>query len=703
MTPTGEINDNNFSKPIRYLRGIGPQRAEIFQKLGISTIGDLLHFYPRRYEDRSLFCSIKDIQPGNMVTIRGHVLSLNLKRIPRMPIFEMLIGDDSGFIHAAWFNQVYLKRQFKTGDQVILHGKADLFNKRLQLSNPDYEKLTGTSEDTIHTGRIVPVYPLTEGLGQRGLRRAAKLLLDDHHHAIEDDLPGKLRAKLGLMERKESVRNIHFPDSLELLAKAKERLIFEEFFIFELALLKRIHAERNVLKAYPLPPHDDLLGEFRKTVPFTLTGSQEQVIREIAFDLAKASPMRRLLQGDVGSGKTVVAAFLIIVAAKAGLQSALMAPTEVLAEQHYETLSKLLAPFQVRIALLTGSIAENEKNEILADLRNHRKDVIVGTHALIQDGVRFAKLGFVVIDEQHKFGVRQRAKLLAGNMKPHLLVMTATPIPRTLGLTLYGDLDISVLTELPAGRRPIRTFWIVKDREKEILGHLREKAADNEQSYIIFPIIDETQNADLLAAKKEYERLSRDDLKGLSVGLIHGRMDKQERDRVMKDFRENKTKVLVATSVIEVGIDNPNATLMVIEHAERFGLSQLHQLRGRIGRGRKDSVCFLFGEPTTDEGKKRLRILTKTQDGFVIAEEDLRLRGPGNFLGTRQSGEPFFKIGDIVEDAQTLILARKEALSFLESDPSFHEAPRLLRAVEKETAALQSLERTDGETKEEGG
>ncbi|HNV87194.1 MAG TPA: ATP-dependent DNA helicase RecG, partial [Candidatus Omnitrophota bacterium] len=529
-----------------------------------------------------------------------------------------------------------------------------------------------------------------------------KQLLDAHLHEIEEPLPESLLTQLGLMNRRDAFRNIHFPESFETLAKARERLVFEEFFIFELALIQKIQHERRKMRSPAMLLGKETLSQFEASLPFRMTESQQRVCREILNDLGTEVPMRRLLQGEVGSGKTVIAAFSLLLAAGNNFQGALMAPTEVLAEQHYETLVRLLAPFGLKIALLTGSIRENERSELLADLRNQRIHIAVGTHALIQESVKFANLGLVVIDEQHKFGVRQRAKLLASERKPHLLVMTATPIPRTLGLTLYGDLDISTLKELPAGRKPVKTFWIAHEKEKEILRHVREHTRDGSQAYIVFPIIDETEKADLLAATKEYERLCREDFAGLPVGLVHGRMIKSDRDTVMKNFRDRSVKILVATSVIEVGIDNPNATLMVVEHAERFGLSQLHQLRGRIGRGEKESFCFLFGEPSSDEGKRRLRILTKLQDGFAIAEEDLKLRGPGDFLGTRQSGTPFFRLADLLADAEMLRQARIEATQLLGKDPGLKNTPLLHYFVQKESLSLspQEASRSDPKPKD---
>lgn len=655
-----------LERAIRYLKGVGPKRSEALRRLGIETVEDLLYFFPRTFQDRSFFVPMKDIQPGNLVTVKGAILSVGLRRIKRMTIVEMALGDETGLIYASWFNQPYLKRQFHVGDLVILSGKADLYHGRLQLNSPDYEIMSRSQEDTIHTGRIVPIYPLTEGLGQRGIRRAVKELLDDHLSEVSDYLPSSVREKLGLLDLQEAIQNIHFPESHETLEKARKRLVFDEFFIFELVLLAKINRDRRLSKAYSFYDFETVSSEFEKNLPFELTGSQKEVIREIAKDVAQDSPMRRLLQGDVGSGKTVVAGFLLLWAQRNHLQSVLMAPTEVLAEQHYQTLCHLLASCKVKIVLLTGSIQASERGEVLSDLRNHGADIAVGTHALIQDSIQFAKLGAVVIDEQHKFGVRQRAHLLAGSIKPHLLVMTATPIPRTLGLTLYGDLDISTIKELPSGRKPIQTYWITRSREEEILRHVREKVTKGEQAYLIFPLIEETEKMDLLAATKGYENLKQGIFRDVPIGLIHGRLSRWDKERVMKDFKEGRIQLLVSTSLVEVGIDNPNATLMIIEHAERFGLSQLHQLRGRIGRGVRESFCFLFGDPPTEEGKRRLRILTKTTDGFKIAEEDLMLRGPGDFLGTRQSGIPWFKIGDLVRDMNLLQLARKEALSWIE-------------------------------------
>jgi ATP-dependent DNA helicase RecG len=679
-----------LERPIRYLRGMGPKRSEALLRLGVQSVEDLFYFFPRRHEDRSRFVPIHEIQPGNHATVKGEVLTMSLRRIKRMTIFEMAVGDDSGFLRATWFNQPYLKEQFQVGDTLILSGKVELYRGRLQMNAPDYESLSDSADDTIHSGRIVPIYPLTEGLGQRALRRALKELVDGYLEHVEEYMPRPVLERMNLHGLRDAIRNIHFPESLESYEKARERLIFDEFFLFEIAILSRLRRDRKLFTAYPLGGFEETLETYEKTLPFDLTAGQRAAAREIAQDLAGRVPMRRLLEGDVGSGKTVVAGFFLMLAARNGLQSVLMAPTEVLAEQHYETISRFLSSFGLKVAFLTGNVQGNERGEILADLRNHKISVAVGTHALIQEGIRFAKLGLVVIDEQHRFGVRQRAALLSGEVKPHLLVMTATPIPRTLGLTLYGDLEISTIDELPRGRKPVKTFWITRAREEEILRHVRDKASSGEQAYIIYPIIEETENLDLVAATQGYEKLKSGIFEALPVGLIHGRTAKWDRDRIMRDFRDGRIRVLVATSLVEVGIDNPNATLMVIEHAERFGLSQLHQLRGRIGRGEKESYCFLFGDPTTEEGKRRLRILAKTTDGFKIAEEDLRLRGPGDFLGTRQSGLPFFKIADLLRDVTLLKAARREAVALLKQHEGTGLPELLKQKVERATQIYDS-------------
>ncbi|MBI3999950.1 MAG: ATP-dependent DNA helicase RecG [Candidatus Omnitrophica bacterium] len=669
-------------KSARFIRGIGPKRFEALNRLGVQSIRDLCYFFPRRYEDRAHFQSIAHIQPGEDATIRCEVITLGVRSLKKMSVLEMIVGDSTGMLTAIWFNQPYLQNQFKTGDQIILSGKIERYHDRFQLSSPEYERIQEGEAEAIHTGRITPIYPLSEGLAQRSLRTAMKEVADHYvPKEVTEFLPESIRESCSLTNLPEAVQAMHFPDSFELLESARRRIVFDEFFLFELLLFSRIRAIQ--LKERSIPFRDDLLkrfNEFKSQLPFELTQGQKNAIHEILENVSSEIPMNRLLQGEVGSGKTMVAAFFLYLAAKNNLQAALLVPTEILAEQHDQNLSAMLRRLGVSTALLTGSLESEEREAVLAQIASAATSVVIGTHALLQEDVRFKNLGLVVIDEQHRFGVMQRAKLILRKPRPHLLVMTATPIPRTLGLTLYGDLDISTIHELPKGRKEIKTYWINQNKETDVLEHIKKEVLEqNEQAYILFPIIEEMDRSffsadnqeqySLSAATKEYERLKKGIFKNIPIGLVHGRLSKKERDLVMQNFYKGKIKILVATSVIEVGVDNPNVTYMVIENAERFGLSQLHQMRGRIGRGQKEATCFLFGNPTTEEGKKRLRILTKTQDGFSIAEEDLLIRGPGEFFGTKQSGLPLFRIADLIRDSALLTLARKEAKKIVDEDP----------------------------------
>ncbi|MBI4358887.1 MAG: ATP-dependent DNA helicase RecG [Candidatus Omnitrophica bacterium] len=669
-------------KSARFIKGIGPKRFEALNRLGIQTIRDLCYFFPRRHEDRTSFLPIAEVDRGKDVTIRCQVLALGVRPLKQVSLFEMVVGDQTGTLQAVWFNQPYLKNQFKVGDQIILSGKAERYQNRLQLSSPDYERVQEGEAEGIHAGRITPIYPLSEGLAQRSLRAAMKEVVDHYVSGeIKEFLPEEIRRKHGLMELAVSIKAMHFPEELPLLEAARKRIIFDEFFIFELILLSKIRSIQLKERARPFKNDLDLLSKFSDVLPFQLTQDQAKAINEIFSDVTKEVPMNRLLQGEVGSGKTMVAAFFLYLAVQSGLQGALLVPTEILAEQHFQNLGSLLNSLGVSVALLTGSTEEENRHQILLGIQEGTICILIGTHALLQEDVQFKSLGFVVIDEQHRFGVRQRAKLMLRSPRPHLLVMTATPIPRTLGLTLYGDLDISTLRELPKGRKKIKTYWVDRNKEKEILETIRLRVQEaNEQAYILFPLVDELDRFNhqpnlheqytVSAATKEYERLRKGIFRNVSIGLVHGRLNKKERDQVMQGFYKGGIKILVATSVIEVGVDNPHVTFMVIENAERFGLSQLHQMRGRIGRGEKEAVCFLFGHPTTEEAGKRLEILTKTDDGFVIAEEDLILRGPGDFFGTKQSGFPFFQSADLIRDAEMLTVARNEAKHLLDQDPS---------------------------------
>lgn len=681
MTNTSEVD---ILKPVRYLKGIGPKKYELLKKLGIETVRDLYYYFPRRYEDRSSFQKISEFKIGSFVSFRATVVSVTLKSLKRLQLIEVWLKDESGIIPALWFNQPYLKNVLQPGQQLILSGKVDHYRNSLQMTSPEYEILDSLDNETIHTGRITPIYPLTEGLFQRSLRSVLyELVQNELNIVFAEFLPQTLMARFRFLELAEAIREIHFPSSAEKLEKARERLIFDEFFTLEIKLLSKLQETRSKHKSIPIASTTESYEEFKSQLNFHLTDDQETVIQDISKDISSEVPMHRLLQGEVGSGKTVVAAYFLELAVKADLQAVFLIPTEILAEQHDQTIRSVLKYANRNIELLTASVGREKKEQILNDLAAGKVDILIGTHAVLQEDVFFRKLGLVIIDEQHKFGVKQRAKLLTHEPRPHLLIMSATPIPRTLGLTLYGDLDISTIRMLPKGRNPVETFLIKPIQKARVFQEILKRIQRGEQAYILFPAVEENEKIDLQAAVQEFEKLKASVFESVPIGLVHGRLEKNEREKVMKAFQEGRIKVLVATSVIEVGVDNPNATMMVIENAERFGLSQLHQIRGRIGRGTKASVCYLISDPKTDEAKKRLKVLTKTSDGFEIAEEDLKLRGPGEFFGFRQSGIPPFKIADLIRDKELLIKAREEAEKILMKDPLLskveHAALRVFR------------------------
>lgn len=691
MGPNTSESTTDTSK-LRFIKGIGPKRAKSLEKLGIQSIKDLFFIFPRRYEDRSSFKQIADAKFGEYVTLRGEILKVTLRRILRMTLVEVTLGDDSGMIYGVWFNQPYLKNYFVEGREMIFYGRVDLYKNRLQITSPEYE-IVDPAEDLAaeaeaenrpaaaslpphpHTGRITPIYPLSEGLSQRAMRLILYQLVQNQlASSVQEWMPEAFLQENHLMRLQEAIREMHFPSGWETQIQARRRVVFDEFFLFEMALIKKIETLKKNFQSYSLHDGQRLYEAFKKSLPFELTQGQQNAIADLLQDLPRLYPMNRLLQGDVGSGKTVIAAFAMLLAAKNQCQSALLVPTEILAEQHFRTLKSLLQPFDINLQLLTSSTPEPKRDRLLAELKQGKIPAIVGTHALLSEDVLFQKLALVIVDEQHKFGVHQRTRLLQRNPRPHQLVMTATPIPRTLALTIYGDLEVSVIKELPAGRQPIKTYWITRQKQRELLQHILEKIKSGDQAYFIFPVIEETEKSDLLAAKKEFQRLKEGVFRSIPLGLVHGKVSHEEQESIMKGFAAGDIKVLVATSVIEVGVNNPNATLMVVENAERFGLSQLHQMRGRIGRGHKPSECFLFGEPKTIEGQKRLRIMTKTQNGFLIAEEDLKLRGPGDFWGTRQSGEAFFRVGNPILDQELLFLARDKAQRIYQTR-AWEEAP----------------------------
>lgn len=674
-----ESRESPLHKPLQYLKGVGPRRAELLGRLGLFTLQDLLYYLPRDYQDRSQLTPIKDVKFGSTATIKGKVLDIGLKATRgRKTILEVLVDDHTGTIAATWFNQPFLKERFQKGQEVLLHGKIASY-KYLQIVNPEFE-FSEEGEQSLSVGRIVPIYPLTEGIGQGYLRRLINRAVEECVTHVEEVVPVSLHKLRHLVPIHEAIKEAHFPTSMEAMRKARKRLVYEELFLFQLAMaLRRSRIRLEEGFAFRVGPNVD--AHIQRLFPFKLTGAQDRVIEDVRRDMESPRPMNRLLQGDVGSGKTVVALYAMLAAVANGFQAALMAPTEILAEQHYRTLQRYLAKARpvppgygprVRVSLLIGGSPKRKEN--LESLATGGVDIAVGTHALISRDIRFKKLGLVVVDEQHKFGVLQRAELRLKGHRPDVLVMTATPIPRSLSMTLFGDLDVSIIDEMPPGRVAVKTLWVPRGRGGATLPpqayeFLRCRLREGRQAFVVYPLIEESEKLDLRSARDGARRFQAC-FPEFKVELLHGRMSSAEKERIMLDFREKRIDILVSTIVIEVGIDVPNATVMVIENAERFGLAQLHQLRGRIGRGAEQSYCLLLAEPASPEARKRLEVFTSTNDGFKIAEEDLRLRGPGEILGTRQHGLPDLRIADLVRDLPLLMQAREDAFRLVETDPS---------------------------------
>ena len=657
----------DLSIKARYLKGVGPRKMKFLSRLGIDTVEDLLYYIPRRYEDRSKIKRVAEAKPGRFETIKVKVLAFGDRTTRKgMNIFKVAMGDSTGVIHAIWFNQPYMKDKFKIGQELVLYGKVEGRNC-FQITNPEYELLAGTKEDSAHIGRIVPVYPLTEDLSQRWLRNILKFVADEYAGGACDMLPDEVRKRNDLMLLKGAIQNVHFPVSEVVLEKARKRLIFDEFLLLQLGIAMKRASVKMDLNGYAHSLEGYLIQKFKKTVPFEFTNSQLKVIQEIEKDMSSPKPMNRLLQGDVASGKTIVALCALVTTIENGYQGALMVPTEILAEQHYKNIEKRLSNFNIKVVLLSGDLKPREKDRRRHMIETGEADLVIGTHALIQQGVRFKKLGLAVIDEQHKFGVLQRSLLKSKSQNPDILIMAATPIPRTLALTVYGDMDISIIGELPPGRGEVKTLYFEEKNRVKAYRIAEEQVKIGRQVYVVYPIIEESERSDLRAATKMHKEL-RDLLPDLRVGLLHGRMKSKEKEKIMKDFRDRKIDILVSTIVIEVGVDIPNASLMIVEHAERFGLSQLHQLRGRIGRGKYLSYCVLVARPKNDEARSRIKAMLDTQDGFKIAEEDLEIRGPGEFFGTRQHGLPELKIGNIIRDRDLLELAKREAFELVKKD-----------------------------------
>jgi len=679
--PDKPLTHIDLSQPIQYAKGVGPKRAELLAKLGIMTVKDGLYCFPYRYEDRGNFKKIARISFGGYETVMGEVVSAEVvtTRNRRMKLFELAVRDETGVLTGLWFNQPFMQKNFKPGQRVILSGtaKQDGYKGyRPVMENPEYEIIEEDGEETIHTGRVVPIYKATAGISVRSIRSIMKTLVDGYVRGLQEFLPEGFLEKYHIPALPDAVREVHFPErekdvtSLnERATRAHKRLIFDEFFLLELGLALMKKGRVVASEGISIRGDGCLTRKYFASLPFRLTPAQLKVMAEIKADMEREAPMNRLLQGDVGCGKTAVAVAAILQAAEAGYQSALMAPTEILAEQHYLNLKKPLGALGLDVALLTSSLKKKEKEAAIKDISEGRASLAVGTHSLIQEGVGFKKLGLAVVDEQHRFGVMQRAVLKDKGMNPNILVMTATPIPRTLALTVYGDLDVSVIDTMPKGRTPVITKLFDDRTRAEAYRLIKREIIAGRQAYVVFPLVEESESSDLKAAKEGAELLGREIFPDVKVGLIHGKMKPAEKERVMDEFRAGTIQILAATTLVEVGVDVANATVMLIEHAERFGLAQLHQLRGRVGRSSHQSYCVLLASGFTPVSRERLGAMLRSASGFDIAEEDLRIRGPGEFFGTRQSGLPDLTMGNILRDTKILIAARKEAFDIIAKDP----------------------------------
>jgi ATP-dependent DNA helicase RecG len=684
-----------WEQPIRFVKGVGPKRTVLLQRFGIETVEDALWTLPWRYEDRSVMTPIGQLVPGVQASICGTIVRSEAKkaRSRRLAILDIVVEDSTGRLQAVFFNQPFLERLFTVGTSVMLTGRMvagaqGWVDTRMEVAQ--YEVVGAETEAPLHVGRIVPVYHETKGWSSRQMRVLMRSLLDAHVADAQEVLPISLRARYRLPPIQQAIQDVHFPPTgtnggqLERgLTPAHRRLAFEELFVLQLALASRRRVMKEEVKQVSFNPKTPLLGKLDRALPFRLTVAQDRVIREILSDMTSCKPMNRLVQGDVGSGKTIVAVQAMVLACGSGYQAALMAPTEILAEQHYRTMKGFLEPLGLSVVLLSGGGRAAARKAVREQVAAGAAQVVIGTHAVIQQGVTFAKLGLVVVDEQHRFGVLQRKTLIEKGYKPDVLVLTATPIPRTLAMTVYGDLDVSVIDQMPPGRKPVRTFLLNDSQKGRAYQILRDELRSGRQAYVVYPLVEESEKTDLQAAMQGAEQLQANELAEFRVGLLHGRMKSDEKERVMAAYKKGEIQVLVSTTVVEVGVDVPNATVMMIEHAERFGLAQLHQLRGRVGRSGHQSYCLLMAsggvlfrstKPTAageapSAARERLEALVRSTDGFVIAEEDLRIRGPGEFFGFRQWGLPEFRVANLVRDADILQQARQEAFALLTQDP----------------------------------
>ena len=677
----------DLNTPIKYIRGVGPKRATALATAGIDTVNDLLHYYPRRYLDRTTVKSIHELKKGDQATMVGTVEVCGERQARKRKLFQAVLSDGTGMITLVWFNGVkYIKNAVQKGDRLAIHGKVEFYNG-FQIVHPDFDKLDSDA-DPINTGTIIPLYPLTAELKKvridhRSFRRIIKEN-EEMFSIIEDHFEESVLSEQKLIPLPTALQHIHFPESRKNLLAAMERLKFDEHFFLQLlmALRKKSYEKIGTNALTKSGPH---VQQIETELGFELTAAQQKVIQEIRIDIARPKAMNRLLQGDVGSGKTIVAILVAAAAVANGVQVAVMAPTEILAHQHFESFKNQLNKVHISCALLVGKQKATERKQILEAVKDGKINVVIGTHALIQAEVEFKNLGFVVVDEQHRFGVVQRGILLQKGSHPHLLAMTATPIPRTMAITYHGDMDLSIIDEMPKDRKPVITKIVKEDRLQNVYKFIREEVQAGRQCMVVYPLVEETEKSDLAAATEGFEALQ-NIFKGIKIGLIHGRMKKEEKDAIMDAYAKNEIKILVSTTVIEVGIDIPNASVMLIEHAERFGLTQLHQLRGRVGRGSSKSYCILVERNIRDTSRKRLAIMEKTNNGFVIADEDLKMRGPGKFFSTEQSGFFKHKIADMVTDGAIIRKAREVAQTIAKTDTKLENNPRMKKRLLKDYA-----------------
>jgi ATP-dependent DNA helicase RecG len=672
-----------LSQDVQCLKGVTPARLEQLGRLGLRTVRDLLFHFPRSYEDLSDVRPITGLVDGSVQTVRGEVVEIDGRHLPDgRAIVSVVVSDDGKHcLEGTWFNQPFAARRFRYGQRVAFSGKPRWYRDHWQMTSPRVQVLDGPGPGGAPAEpapAIVPVYPLTEDLRVEQLRPLIRQAVNRGAGLLVEVLPAELRERHGLPEVRQAIRDVHFPAALAAAEAARRRFVYEEFLLLQLALALRRRELRDRQRAPVLAVTPLIDARIRRLFPFRLTADQDRAVADVCRDLASERPMQRLLQADVGAGKTAVAVYALLVTVANKHQAILMAPTEVLARQHWQTLERYLAKSRVNRLLLTGGLTAKQRRQALADVRDGLVDLVVGTQALVQEDVQFARLGLVVIDEQHKFGVNQRARLRRLGIDPHYLVMTATPIPRTLALTVFGDLDVSTIRQLPPGRQPVGTRWIRPAQRDWLFARLREELRRGRQAYVVCPLVEESETLDLKAAAQTHAELQAGPLAGFRVGLLHGRLDESEKAAVMAEFRGRRLDALVCTSVVEVGVDVPNATLLVIEHAERFGLSQLHQLRGRVSRGAVAGQCYLFADPATDEAKERLRTFVRTRDGFALAEQDARQRGGGQLFGTRQHGLGELRFGDVLADAELLRTARKDAFALVAADAGLRQPEHAL-------------------------